>query len=132
MYILQMPTFISFEINNTTHTLSFTDNFTSLEDVHEHLPVTGTLSPTTVDGIEFNATNTFSTSDFTAMSADQGFGVTHFLFMKDASAEQTLQLSQEQGGDIEVRLNGNLQGSAQIHDGTAGASGDPFVTPLFQ
>ena len=47
-----MPTYISFEINNTTHYISFTEDFTELRQIPNN--TTATLSPTIVNNIEFN------------------------------------------------------------------------------
>ena len=54
-----MPTYISFEINNTTHNLSFTEDFSLLTEITNNS--IATLSPTTVNNIEFNAANTITT-----------------------------------------------------------------------
>ena len=125
-----MPKYISFEINNTTHYLSFTENFTSLGDL---TTTNATLSPTTVNNIEFNPVNSVS-----VFSVSLGIlGDFYSMSLSAVNNNDLLNILQEYNGpNITVHLNTDFNGgvSGQIHDGTppvtAGASGDPFITPL--
>ena len=136
-----MPTYISFEINNTTHYLSFTEDFTLLTQITNNS--IATLSPTTVNNIEFNAENTI-----TAPTPENGMATYHgangdvndmriVIFFSAIDGSTILGI--EQNTSLSVGFGTGEVGSdpltnLQLHSGTppvtAGASGDPFITPL--
>jgi len=135
-----MPTYISFEINNTTHNLSFTEDFSLLTEITNNS--IATLSPTTVNNIEFNAANTITTptagNGSVIYNGDTG-DVNNMELIIILTATDGTMLFISQNTSLNVGFGTGSVGSQQLtnlqlHSGTppvtGSASGDPFITPL--
>jgi len=136
-----MPTYISFEINNTTHYLSFTEDFTLLTQITNNS--IATLSPITVNNIDFYAANTITTptvgNGAATYHGDYGDVNNMRLIIVLTATDGSTVLFIEQDTSLNVGFGTGSVGSQQLtnlqlHSGTppvtGGASGDPFITPL--